>query len=359
MKTLLLFGAIALSINIYGQYTAIPDQSFEQYLIYRGVDDIVDGQVLTSNITNVDFLDLRGNNPLFLYPPISDLTGINDFISLQYLDVSYNNISSLEVNNINPTTSVSFLTTLNCRNNPLTFLSVIDNTLLRDLNTGRTELTGIDLSGCGELVELDIDQTPITDIDLSSNNNLERLRFGGFYDEEIIGGNWITYYSPMTSINLANNFFLSDVLYYGGYLEQLDLSNCGGIGYSDITLESCFALTCLDLANGTNGLDIDGDIINLGIYCDDPDFPCSNLCIKVDDLSFTMSNWILSISHSQASFSEFCGSCSVGLNELSNTPKELIKIVDLMGRETPYKPNTVLIYVFDDGSTEKVFKVEL
>ena len=48
----------------------------------------------------------------------------------------------------------------------------------------------------------------------------------------------------------------------------------------------------------------------------------------------------------------------VGLNELSNTPKQLIKIVDLMGRETPYKPNTVLIYVFDDGSTEKVFKME-
>jgi len=35
-----------------------------------------------------------------------------------------------------------------------------------------------------------------------------------------------------------------------------------------------------------------------------------------------------------------------------------VKIVDLMGRETPYKPNTVLIYVFDDGSTKKVFKME-
>lgn len=28
-----------------------------------------------------------------------------------------------------------------------------------------------------------------------------------------------------------------------------------------------------------------------------------------------------------------------------------------MGRETPYKPNTVLIYVYDDGSIEKVFKM--
>jgi len=29
-----------------------------------------------------------------------------------------------------------------------------------------------------------------------------------------------------------------------------------------------------------------------------------------------------------------------------------------MGREITFKPNTTLIYVYDDGSTEKVFSVE-
>ncbi len=38
--------------------------------------------------------------------------------------------------------------------------------------------------------------------------------------------------------------------------------------------------------------------------------------------------------------------------------KELIKIVDLMGRETEDKPNTLLIYIYSDGTTEKVFRVE-
>lgn len=38
--------------------------------------------------------------------------------------------------------------------------------------------------------------------------------------------------------------------------------------------------------------------------------------------------------------------------------KQLVQILDLMGRETTYKPNTLLIYVYDDGSTEKVFKTE-
>ena len=47
-----------------------------------------------------------------------------------------------------------------------------------------------------------------------------------------------------------------------------------------------------------------------------------------------------------------------GTGNLSNTPKTLIKILDLMGRETNFKPNIPLIYVYDDGSIEKVFSVE-
>lgn len=45
------------------------------------------------------------------------------------------------------------------------------------------------------------------------------------------------------------------------------------------------------------------------------------------------------------------------LSELT-TSKNLIQILDMMGRETSFKPNTPLIYVYDDGSTEKVFSVE-
>ena len=46
------------------------------------------------------------------------------------------------------------------------------------------------------------------------------------------------------------------------------------------------------------------------------------------------------------------------LSEILNVPKNLTKILDLMGRETTFKPNTPLIYVYDDGSIEKVFSVE-
>ena len=51
------------------------------------------------------------------------------------------------------------------------------------------------------------------------------------------------------------------------------------------------------------------------------------------------------------------GGGTVEINELTSS-KNLIQILDLMGRETSFKPNTPLIYVYDDGSIEKVFSVE-
>ena len=38
---------------------------------------------------------------------------------------------------------------------------------------------------------------------------------------------------------------------------------------------------------------------------------------------------------------------------LENTPKQLIKIVDVLGRETPFKPNTPLLYIYNDGTVER------
>jgi hypothetical protein len=50
--------------------------------------------------------------------------------------------------------------------------------------------------------------------------------------------------------------------------------------------------------------------------------------------------------------------CTWGLEELYSGEIELLKIVDLMGRETEDKPNTLLIYIYSDGTAEKVFRVE-
>ena len=51
-----------------------------------------------------------------------------------------------------------------------------------------------------------------------------------------------------------------------------------------------------------------------------------------------------------------CG--SIGISELSAGGKELVKILDVLGRETTFKPNTTLIYLYSDGSSEKVYVIE-
>jgi hypothetical protein len=51
-------------------------------------------------------------------------------------------------------------------------------------------------------------------------------------------------------------------------------------------------------------------------------------------------------------------SSAAGLNQLTNSIKQLVKIVDVMGRETEFKTNMPLIYVYSDGTTEQIFKFE-
>ena len=51
--------------------------------------------------------------------------------------------------------------------------------------------------------------------------------------------------------------------------------------------------------------------------------------------------------------------CNVGISELNpNQSKELIKIVNLLGQEVEYTPNTILIYQYSDGTSEKVFTID-
>jgi hypothetical protein len=56
---------------------------------------------------------------------------------------------------------------------------------------------------------------------------------------------------------------------------------------------------------------------------------------------------------------QLIGNLTVDVVELNNpSKKEVVKIVDLLGRETKYTPNQTLLYIYDDGTTEKVFRVD-
>lgn len=47
-----------------------------------------------------------------------------------------------------------------------------------------------------------------------------------------------------------------------------------------------------------------------------------------------------------------------GMEELLNSEKELVKVIDLMGRETTPQKKMVLIYIYSDGTIQRVFEFE-
>ena len=91
MKRLLVY-VFLFPIICTSQYTAIPDQNFEQALIDLGYDNVIDGQVLTSSISAITSLDVVAEN-------IPDLKGIEDFTALTFLNCGYNLLTSLDLSN--------------------------------------------------------------------------------------------------------------------------------------------------------------------------------------------------------------------------------------------------------------------
>ena len=50
--------------------------------------------------------------------------------------------------------------------------------------------------------------------------------------------------------------------------------------------------------------------------------------------------------------------CGVSALEEHTTTKDLLKITDILGRETNEKRNKLLFYIYDDGTVEKKIVIE-
>jgi len=49
---------------------------------------------------------------------------------------------------------------------------------------------------------------------------------------------------------------------------------------------------------------------------------------------------------------------TTGISDIANTEKFLLRITNMLGQETPYKRNTPLFYIYDDGTVEKRIVIE-
>ena len=158
--------------SLTAQITYIPDFRFEQALIDLGIDSdgIINGQVLTADVENVIVLDIADRW-------IDDLTGIEDFISIEHLRAEFNNIQELNVS------TLVNLKILNCIVCSLTELDLSNNIQLESLllsNDGDTipfnDLQYIDLSNNPNIKEVGAEEMyNLQYINLNNGNNQEGM----------------------------------------------------------------------------------------------------------------------------------------------------------------------------------------
>ncbi|QKJ61913.1 T9SS type A sorting domain-containing protein [Flavobacterium sp. M31R6] len=137
--------------------TAIPDAMFEDKLIALGIDtDGKNGKVLTGSIASVSSLDVSSSS-------ITDLTGIQDFVSLTTLKCNNNQLTALDVS------KNLALITLNCYANQLTSVDVSKNLALVNLYISNNKLTILDVSKNTVLTTLSCQTNKLTFLDVSKN----------------------------------------------------------------------------------------------------------------------------------------------------------------------------------------------
>ncbi|WP_299902806.1 T9SS type A sorting domain-containing protein [uncultured Aquimarina sp.] len=143
-----------------------------------GIDEIIDadlnndGEIQESEALFVTYLDVSSEFSAPENEKISDLTGIEYFTNLEYLDVSNNNISNLGI------LDGSSLRTLICYSNVLTNINVSGFSNLENFLCGGNQLTTIDVSQNLMLRELEVGSNQLLDIDVTQNTLLTSLRFG-------------------------------------------------------------------------------------------------------------------------------------------------------------------------------------
>jgi Leucine-rich repeat (LRR) protein len=273
MKKLLLV-LLALPFIGFGQNVNIPDVNFKAYLVGNTA-------INTNGDTEIQVSEANAFTGTIdcSYDNISNLTGIEAFTALTYLDCRVNQLSSLDVS------QNTALTELQCDNNQLTSLNVSQNTALTYLYC---------------------------------------------YDNQL------------SSLNVSQNTALTYLVCHSNQLSSLDVSQ-----NTALTLLSCHSnqLSSLNVRNGNN--------TNFGFFA----FGNPNLtCIDVDNVAYSTANWTIA-NNNIDSQSYFSNNCPPSAIQEQTTNKELLKITDLLGRETK-ATNQLLFYIYNDGTVEKKVVIE-
>lgn len=196
--------------------SAFPDPAFLGWVRKQDTDG--DGFLSQTEREAVTRMDLRKLG-------IQDLSGLEYFPALEYLNCSENDLVSLEL------ADFPALTSLTCNENSrLSELILSGVPALEQLYCFDSSLSHLDLHDFPNLTYLAWGGSPLEELDLSGNPNLHTLH--------VLGGN-------LTQADLSHNEKLDTLLWNHTWIETLDLSHQTQLTYLNCTDNH---LTALDLS---------------------------------------------------------------------------------------------------------------
>ena len=256
--------------------TYVPEDRFEQYLIDQGLDDVLDDYFVTENVKNVTGINLEATDNWVqggeidfhdfdsrFSDRITDLSGIEAFVSLERIVLRGNKIDSINLTkntnlknfyaNFNEFKGVNTDQNLKLKNfsiddnmpdwsegcgeitqasDSATQLSFLNNPELEMLSVPTVGLTSIDLSNNPKISFLDIIENYLTSIDLSSKSDLKEIRISS---------------NNLQSLDITKNTKLEVLMAGNNSISEIDLSTNNGsmkeivVGDNNLTEIECCA----------------------------------------------------------------------------------------------------------------------
>ena len=296
--------------------TNFPDDAFRQYVSDKidtsNKDGFKDRFLSEEEINACTYIDVSNLG-------IRDLTGIQYFTKLTYLDCSENQLTELNVS------GNAALTELYCNNNQLTKLDVSENKELVSLNCSFNQLTKLDVSTNTALETLDCYSNRLTTLDVSNNKALETLDCNNNQLTKLdVSVNKALVYlycysNRLTTLDVSNNTALEAMSCYGNQLTELNVSNnialktlsCGDNPLTELDVSENTVLTNLYCySNRLTTLDVSNNTALKELYCDNNQLTkldvsknvaletlsCDNQAFTVDVTSTTDQKWSFDLS---------------------------------------------------------------
>ena len=234
-----------------------PDSAFRQYVLDT-IDENKSGTLEDFERNQVTNILLSGG---YNGKKIYDLTGIEHFPNLTYLDCSNNQLTSLDLSN-NPS-----LTRLECVSNQLSSLDLTNNPNLEILYCYSNRLTSLDVTKNNDLTELWCYNNQLTELDVSNQPNLERVECSHNKITTLNAANtpklkmlYCNWSYTLSGLNISNTPALEDLRVMSGKLSNIDVSEspklksfyCSSNALTNLDVSKSTALT--ELSCGSNHL---------------------------------------------------------------------------------------------------------